>query len=113
MSTGNLQNSTISAFNNISTAPIVVAGVNASRTKITFHNPGGVDIVVFPTTVLQGTPGGGSVTLVPTTALLGGGFRIFANGGEITREGAAAKQAWQALSVTGSGNPLTVMEVPT
>jgi hypothetical protein len=105
-----LQNSTISAFNAISTVVAPLVGANPSRKAITFHNPGTVDIVVFPTTVLQGIAGGGSIALAPTTAALGGGFRIFANGGQITLTGAVAKQAWQALSVTASGNPLTVME---
>jgi len=110
MGTTSLQNSTISAFSAIGTTVAPLVGANPSRTKITFHNPGTIDIVVFPTTVLQGTAGGGSVALAPTTSLLGGGFRVFANGGEVTREGAAARQAWQVLSVSGSGNPLTVME---
>lgn len=106
-----LQNSTILALNTITTTPTnPVIGGNPRRKKLTFHNPGGVDIVVFPTTVLQNIPGGGSTTLTPTTAALGGGFRAFANGGQIIIEGQAAKQAWQALSVSGSGNPLTIME---
>jgi len=108
--TGNLQNSLILAFNTIATTPITVIGINPGRGKITFHNPGTVDIVVFPLTVLLGTPGGGSIALVPTTSALGGGFRVFANGGQIVLEGQAAKQGFQALSVSASGNPLTVME---
>ena len=108
--TGNLQNSLILAFNTISTTPITVIGINAGRGKITFHNPGTVDIVVFPLTVLLGTPGGGSVSLAPTTSALGGGFRVFANGGQIVLSGQAAKQGFQALSVSASGNPLTIME---
>ena len=108
--TGNLQNSLILAFNTISTAPATIIGINPGREKITFHNPGAVDIVVFPMTVLQGTPGGGSVALTPTTSALGGGFRVFANGGQIVLEGKASKQGFQALSATASGNPLTVME---
>ena len=107
-----LQNSTISAFNAISTSAGQVAVPVATRNKITFHNPGTIDIVVFPLTAYAGLPqpSGGSVALAPTTSLLGGGFRVYANGGEIVRTGQAAKQGWQALSVSGSGNPLTVME---
>ncbi len=108
--TTNVVNSTILAFNNVGTSPAQIIGVNPNRKKITFHNPGTVDVVVFPLTVLQNTPGGASVPLVPTTLALGGGFRVFGNGGEIAREGQAAKQGWQALSVSGGGNPLTVME---
>jgi len=110
MATTSLQNSSIFAFNAISTTVSSLVGANASVSRRTFHNPGTVDIVIFPTTVLQGTAGGGSVALAPTTSALGGGFRVFANGGQIVLEGAAARQAWQALSVSGSGNPFTVME---
>ncbi len=106
-----LQNSTILSLNAITTTPTnPVIGANPRRKKLTFHNPGGVDIVVFPTTVLQNIAGGGSLVLTPTTAALGGGFRVFANGGQIVIEGQAAKQGWQALSASGSGNPLTIME---
>ena len=112
--TGNLVNSTILAYNNIGTSPVTVIGINSGRKKLTFHNPGliagSVDVVVFPLTVLQNTPGGASVALTPTTAALGGGFRIFAAGGDRVIEGQAAKQGWQALSLSGSGNSLTVME---
>jgi hypothetical protein len=110
MGTTSLQNSAIFAFNAINTTAAPLVGANASVATRTFHNPGTIDVVVFPTTVLSGTPGGGSVALAPTTSALGGGFRIFANGGQIILSGAAARQAWQALSVSGSGNPLTVME---
>ncbi len=92
-------------FNNITTAPQVVAPANPSRQKITFHNPGPEDIVVGPS-LAQGT--GSSIALVLTTAAYGGGFRIFANGGtlEITGECAGA---WQALTLANVGI-LTVMD---
>jgi len=105
-----LTNSTILAVNNLGTAPVQIIGINPNRKKITFHNPGTIDFVVFPLTVLQNVAGGGSITLTPSVGALGGGFRVFSNGGEIAREGQACKQAWQALSVSGSGNPLTIME---
>lgn len=107
-----LQNSCFTAFNTISTSPIQVAAPNATRSKITFSVAGGVDVIVFPLTAYAGLPqpGGTSVVLTPTTALLGGGFRVFAAGGDVQRTGQAAKQGYQALSVSGSGNPLTVME---
>jgi|SRR5712671_5310940 len=109
-----LQNSLVIAVNTISTTPITVIGANPRRSRLTFHNPGliagGVDVFVFPTTVLQNTPGGGSIPLTPSTAALGGGFRLFATGGDRVIEGLAAKQAWQALSASGAGNPLTIME---
>ena len=107
-----LQNSTITAFNTISTTVQDVVAQNGTRSQITFHNPGSVDIVVFPKTAFVGLPqpGGASTTLGPTTATLGGGFRIFANGGDRVITGQAAKQQWQALSVSGVQNPLTIME---
>jgi len=108
--TTQLQNSTILAFNNIGTTSISLIGVNPPRKKLTFHNPGSVDIVVAPTTVLANTAGGGSNSLTITTSALGGGFRVFANGGQIVIEGQACKQAWQGLSVSGANNPLTIME---
>lgn len=102
-----LANSTITAVNNIGTSPGQVIGANGSRTQITFHNPGAVDIIVFPTQVLIN---GANSTLTPSLGALGGGFRIFANGGDRTIKAPAACQAWQALSASGSGNPLTIME---
>ena len=102
----------IYAYNNLTTTPMVVAQANQSRQSITFHNPGTVDIVVFPSYV-QGsgsaptTPS--NVALTPSTSALGGGFRIYANGGQLTLTG-ECQGAWQALSVTGTGNPFTVME---
>jgi hypothetical protein len=116
ISVTSLQNSTVFAFNNLATTAQLVATANPNRTKISFSNPGllaaPADVVVFPATAYAGLPqpGGSSVVLNPTTLLLGGGFRVFASGGIITIEGQAAKQAWQALALSGSGNPLTVME---
>jgi len=94
------------AFNNISTTPQEVAAGNPSRTKITFHNPGTVDIFIAPTTVLVS---GASTTLTPSTSALGGCFRVFANGGTLTIEGECQK-AWQAFSASSSALPLTVMD---
>jgi hypothetical protein len=108
--TGNLQNSTVIAVNNLGTSPVQVIGVSPTRAQLTFHNPGTVDLVVFPTTVLQNVAGGGSINLTPSVGALGGGFRVFANGGDRVVGGPACTQAWQALSVSGSGNPLTIME---
>jgi hypothetical protein len=102
-----LANSTITAINNIGTSPISVIGSNPARQLITFHNPGAVDIIVFPTTVLSG---GASIVLTPSLSALGGGFRIFANGGQLTIAAPAACQAWQALAASASNNPLTIME---
>lgn len=108
-----LINSIIFAFNNIGTSPVPVAPLNPNRKKLTFCVAGGaVDVVVFPTTAYAGLPqpSGNSVTLTPSVGALGGGFRVFAAGGTVVIDGQASKQAWQALALSGSGNPLTVME---
>lgn len=93
-------------FNNISTAPAVVAPVNTARQKITFHNPSDVDIYIGPS-LIQTT--GSSVAFVPAVGTVGGCFLVFANGGtlEITGE---CQGAWQAFSATGNTKPLTVLD---
>jgi len=100
--------SNVTALNNISTSPAQVIGINPARTQIIFHNPGTVDIVVFPALVLNAS--GGNTVLTPNTSTLGGGFRVFGNGGMIAIGAPVAQQAWQALSVSASGNPLTIVE---
>lgn len=95
------------AFNNISTAPLVVVAANTSRQKITFHNPSDVDIFVGPSTVLNAA--GSSVALVPAVATPGGCFVVFANGGTLVVEG-ECQGAWQAFSRTSNTKALTVMD---
>ena len=110
------------AFNNLGTSPQVVAPQNISRIQITFDNPGSVDIIVFPCQVQALNPtwtlassisnGNTSITnvaLVPTTLLLGGGYRIYGNGGTRTFTG-ECQGAWQALAISGASNPLTVTD---
>lgn len=94
------------AFNNISTVPQQIVGLNAQRQSITVHNPGAVDVFVAPISVIVN---GSDSPLTPTTSLLGGCFRIYANGGERTFTGEVQKP-WQAFSLSGSSNPLTVMD---
>lgn len=99
------------AFNNIGTSPIVVAPANPQRTTITFHNPGSTDIVVFPS-VVQALNSIGTIsnqTLTPTTAALGGGYRVYGNGGSFTLSG-ECQGSYQALAVSGSSNPFTVTD---
>ena len=97
------------AYNSINTASnTAVAPANPQRNSITFHNPGANDILVSPTTTL-GNLGASQSALVPTTGALGGGFRVFANGGSLTVTG-ECQQAWQALALVGATNPLTVMD---
>jgi hypothetical protein len=86
------------------TIAILVAPANPSRRKITFHNPGDVDVLVFP---IVNAAGG---TNAPTVAAPGGAFRIFSNGGALTIEGECQGQ-WNALAIGGATNkPLTVMD---
>jgi hypothetical protein len=101
-----LANSSVTAINNIGTSVSSIIGANPSRNSINFHNPGTVDIIVFPTFVLTATPS----PFAPTLSALGGGYRIFANGGDRTVTGNVACQAWQALAVSSSNNPLTITE---
>lgn len=94
------------AFNNISTTPVQIIGVNSSRQSITIHNPGTVDVFVAPMYVQNG---GSDTALTPSPTALGGCFRIYANGGQITITGECQK-AYQAFSVSGTTNPLTVVD---
>lgn len=93
----------VRSFNTISTIPQVIAAINPSRQKITFHNPGAVDIFIAPSIDYNGA------ALVPTTSALGGCFRVFANGGTL-EIGGECQGAWQAFSTSASTNPLTVMD---
>lgn len=111
------------AFNNLGTTPEVVAPQNPSRTAIRFDNNGTVDVIVAPSfvqalnpvwtnasTLQSGQPG----TVTPadvalTLATTGIGYRVYANGGSITFTGECQKP-WQAIAVSGSGNPLTVTD---
>ena len=110
------------AFNNLGTSPEVVAPQNIARTYITFDNPGSVDIIVFPcqaqavnptwTSASSLSSGNTSITntpLSPTTSSLGGGYRIYGNGGTRTF-GGECQGAYQALAISGSGNALTVTD---
>ena len=98
--------SDVTAINNLTTTPEPVIGPNASRIGITFHNPGSIDTVVFPTEVLQG---GVSVPLTPNVATLGGGF-LLPQGATLFMGGRIARQGWQALAMNGTNNPLTITE---
>ena len=95
------------AYNNLdAVTPVAVAPGNPSRQKITFHNPGTVDVVIFPQYV-QNT---GSNVVAPTTiAAKGGGWLVYANGGTLSVEG-ECQGAWYALAISATGNPLTVMD---
>lgn len=88
---------------NAMTTLVQVVPANPSRRRLTFHNPGPIDIMVGPVVNFNG------VTLVPTTAAYGGCFRVFANGGTLVIEGECTG-AWQALTSDASAGILTVMD---
>jgi hypothetical protein len=103
-------------YNNISeSAAIVVAPANPSRQKISFHNPGTVDIYIAPVNVqnvLGTSPTNPSdVALSLTNAALGGSRLVYGNGGTLDISG-ECQGSWQALAKTGGGttNSLTVMD---
>ena len=86
--------------------PLLVAPANTARRKITFHNPGTVDVFVFPQYV-QTT--GSDVANTVTVSVLGGALRVYANGGQFEIDGECSG-AWYALAASGSANPLTVID---
>lgn len=86
--------------------PQQVAPANTSRQRITFHNPGAVDIFVYPQ--YQNLTGS-AVANAPTVAAPGGSFRIYANGGSLEVSG-ECQQAWYALAASSSTGALTVMD---
>jgi hypothetical protein len=96
------------AYNALIVTPQVVAPVNTGRVKITFHNPGTVDIFIAPLVVLNPATGA-NVPLVPTVSALGGCWRVFSNGGSLEISG-ECQGAWQAFAASGTGNSLTVMD---
>jgi len=108
--TGSIANGgKIYAYNAIGTTAVQVALANPARQSITFHNPGTVDLFIGPSVAFQSGNNNTPTTLVPTTSALGGTFRVYGNGGQLTVTG-ECQGAWQALAASGSTNPLTVMD---
>lgn len=96
------------AYNTLdAVTPVAVAPANAARQRITFHNPGDVDVIVYPAYKLNT---GSNVANFPTVAAKGGSFLIYANGGSLTLEGGNLAYAWYALAASASGKPLTVLD---
>lgn len=91
------------------TTLVPVAPANQARTKITFHNPGPVDILVSMVSIMATVAASGRTTLTPTTAAYGGSFRVFGNGGTLIVDG-ECQLAWQALTVDGTAGQLTVVD---
>jgi len=96
------------SYNNISTAPQVVAAANPNRVRISFWNPhASITMFIAPSQVMiigQSAP----VTLTPSVANLGGCIPLFAgNRIEFTGE---CQGSFQAFSASGSALPLTVID---
>jgi hypothetical protein len=94
------------AVNNVSTVNAQVIGPNPNRVRITFHNPGLVDILVAMVRDVNGA------VLAPTFTSRGGSFLIFANGGEKAFDG-ECQLAFNAVAASGAANPLTIVETNT
>lgn len=107
-----LTNSSITSINNtIGTTPSgSVIGVNPTRTSLSFHVPGAIDIYVAPLFVLGSVNNQPSnIALSPGLSNLGGCFHIFA-GAILTFTGPAAAQGYQAFAASGSSQSLTIVE---
>jgi len=95
------------AYNAItSTGNTVVAPANPARQKLTFYNPGLVDLYV---SMIVYQPAGSDVPLIPQPGQLGGCFVVYANGGTFSIIGECQKP-WQAFAASGTANPLTVID---
>lgn len=94
------------AYNGLTITPSIAIPANPSRQKITFHNPGDVDIFVYQQYYINT---GSNVALAPTTVALGGTFRVFANGGTLVIDG-ECQMAWGIFAASGSSGSLTVMD---
>ena len=97
------------SYNAVNTTPAQVAPANPSRMRITFHNPGDVDIFIAPLTAYTAFGGATPATLTPSTSALGGCWRVFSNGGVLEIAG-ECQGGWQAFAASGSTKPLTVMD---
>jgi hypothetical protein len=89
-------------FNNISTSPTEVVGVNAYRESITFSNPGTATVFVGPLTDANGN----RINL--SMSALGGSFPVV-GAAQLTIVG-ECQVGWQALALSGTTNPFTVYE---
>ena len=92
---------------NLGPTPTMCAPANVNRQKITFHNPGPVDIFVGPQFVL--TFAGSQFANPASVALPAGSFRILSNGGTLVISGECQGQ-WNAFSESSTNIGLTVMD---
>lgn len=92
-------------INGLNTIPVPVAPANTGRTKITFHNPGTVDVYVAPNVTATGAP------MVVGPGTLGGCLLVFANGGTVVVDG-ECQTGWGGFvaSIANGLGVLTVMD---
>lgn len=92
----------VTAVNNLGTAPLSVIGANPARQKITFHNPGTVNLYVFCRVDVNGN------LQTCSLASLGGSYVIFPGAVfELTGE---CQRSYSAFAASGVNNPLTITE---
>ena len=94
------------AYNNLTVNPQLAVPANTQRQSVTFHNPGIVDIFIYPQFVINT---GSNVALVPAVGALGGCYRVYGNGGTLVITGECQGQ-WGAFAASGVSNPLTVTD---
>lgn len=95
------------AFNTLdAVTPVAIAPANPSRVRIGFHNPGTVDVIVYPQYVQTS---GQNAANPATVAAKGGSYLVYANGGERWVEG-ECQGAWYALAVSAANNAITVTD---
>lgn len=83
----------------LGTGSVQVLPANAQVQKVTFHNPGNVDIFVC-----QATDANGNALVAGANP---GNWRIV-SGGLLVFTGAGVAGAWLAAAASGAGNPLTI-----
>lgn len=90
------------AVNTVATVGSVVVSSNPNRINITFHNPGSINIYVWPIKDINGNLN------IPSFANPGGAFVVMP--GAFLTLIDSSNSAWAALSSGGSTNPLTILD---
>ena len=96
-------------YNAIDTTPLTVAPANTSRQKITFHNPGDVDIYIAPAKSFSAANSITPDAFTPSPSVLGGCWVVYANGGVLTFVGECQGE-FVAFAASGSGKPLSITD---
>lgn len=92
----------VTAVNNVTTTGAQVLAANSARINLSFHNPGNVNLFVYPLVNALGT------TNAPTLSALGGSFVVFP--GAYFAVVDTTNGAWGAFAASGTTNPLTILE---